>query len=247
MTKTIYLTKEQFKEVGDYELLENMENEQFSLDALEKLHSFAGKIRYCEAHLQRISQGSSRIVYRFDNNTVLKLAKNPKGLAQNEEEVSKSNESDLFAHVFRFEGENCSWIVSEYARKATAADFRRLTGHDFKFVKEYIKLSASQYSRSRFNRWNPSPEWEEFLEGVMNMETPNWEFFYEINEYLTNYQLEAWGDLTRPSTWGVASRQNGDELVIVDYGLSDEVADKYYKRELQAIPVIDNNWLRQHR
>ena len=137
--------------------------------------------------------------------------------------------------------------MSEYARKATAADFRRLTGHDFKFVKEYIKLSASQYSRSRFNRWNPSPEWEEFLEGVMNMETPNWEFFYEINEYLTNYQLEAWGDLTRPSTWGVASRQNGDELVIVDYGLSDEVADKYYKRELQAIPVIDNNWLRQHR
>lgn len=245
MAKTIYLTEEQFKEVKDYELIENFGNEQFSFDELNKLGSFAGRKRYCESYLQRISQGSSRIVYRFDDNTVLKLAKNAKGLAQNEEEVSKSNESDLFAHIFKFDGENCSWIVSEYARRATAADFRRLTGHDFKFVIEFIKLSASQYSR--YSKWSPSPEWEEFLEGVMNMEIPNWEFFYEINEYLTNYQLEAWGDLTRPSTWGVASRQNGDELVIVDYGLSDEVAAQHYDKRRQIVPVIDNNWLRQHR
>lgn len=245
MARTIYLTEEQMRGLKDCLMLESMDGTAFSFDELNKIGSFAGKVRYCENHLQRISQGSSRIVYRFDSNTVLKLAKNPKGLAQNEEEVSKSNETDLFAHIFKFEGENCSWIVSEYARRATAADFRRLTGHDFKFVQKYIELIASQYSRYR--RWNPTPEQEEFHENVMNMDIPNWEFFYEINEYLTNYQLEAWGDLTRPSTWGVASRQNGDELVIVDYGLSDEVAAQHYDKRRQIVPVIDNNWLRQHR
>lgn len=245
MARTIYLTEEQFRELNDNEQMGKIVGGQFSFEQLNSLKSFNGRIRYCENYLQRISQGSSRIVYRFDDNTVLKLAKNTKGLAQNEEEVSKSNESDIFAHIFKFDVENSSWIVSEYARRATAADFRRLTGHDFKFVQKYIELIASQYSRHR--RWNATPEQEEFLENVMNMDIPNWEFFYEINEYMTNYQLEAWGDLTRPSTWGVANRQNGDELVIVDYGLSDEVADKHYNNRRKIAPVIDNNWLRQHR
>lgn len=79
MARTVYLTEEQFRELNDNEQLEKIEGGQFSFEQLNSLKSFNGRIRYCENYLNRIAQGSSRIVYRFDDNTVLKLAKNTKG------------------------------------------------------------------------------------------------------------------------------------------------------------------------
>ena len=40
MAKTIYLTEEQFKEVKDYELIENFGNEQFDLPDFLKRGKF---------------------------------------------------------------------------------------------------------------------------------------------------------------------------------------------------------------
>ena len=56
----------------------------FNIEEFKQLKSFNQRIQYCEQHLQRISSGSSRIVYKIDDEKVLKLAKNKKGLAQNE-------------------------------------------------------------------------------------------------------------------------------------------------------------------
>ena len=39
----------------------------FSMEEFKKLTSFAKRIAYCEEHLQRISSGSSRIVYKIDD------------------------------------------------------------------------------------------------------------------------------------------------------------------------------------
>ena len=58
----------------------------FNMDEFKMLKTFAARIKYCQARLQRISSGSSRIVYKIDNEKVLKLAKNRKGIAQNEAE-----------------------------------------------------------------------------------------------------------------------------------------------------------------
>lgn len=226
MANTLILTEEQLNAITDYELLEAVQPSVFSIEALSQIRSFRGRIRYCEMTLQRIARGSARIVYKVNENAVLKLAMNSKGIAQNETEMNYAHVSPLFTQIYKADEENATWIIAEYARRAKNHDFVRLTGHNFKFVCEFIDLCKSQYAR--YGRWNPSPQWEEFYEGVMDYKVPNWEFFYEINEYLTGFTLEAVGDLKRPSTWGVANRQNGEELVIVDYGLDDEVYHTHY-------------------
>ena len=63
----------------------------FNMDEFKMLRSFNARINYCQARLKRISSGSSRIVYQIDDELVLKLARNVKGLAQNEAEVTAAH------------------------------------------------------------------------------------------------------------------------------------------------------------
>ena len=56
----------------------------WNIEEFKSLRSFAERKRYCDANLQKIASGSGRIVYKVDNQKVLKLAKNKKGVAQNE-------------------------------------------------------------------------------------------------------------------------------------------------------------------
>lgn len=227
MPHTIILNEEQYTKLYKKLVKENIEDNNFDVSALYQLPKISDKNKYCAERLPRVGAGSSRIVYKINDNIVIKLAKNQKGIAQNEVELNFAEESNLFPQLYDYDKKDTTWIISEYARRATSQDFMRLTGHNFKFVKEFIELVSSQYSRYR--RWAPTPEQDKFYERVMNFDEPNSEFFYEINEYLTNYQINTIGDLMRPSSWGVAQRQNGDELVIVDYGLTDDVFDKHYK------------------
>ena len=54
--------------------------------------------------------------------------------------------------------------------------------------------------------------------------------FRELNDYLGYSQLEAIGDLLRPSTWGVVKRNGEEIIVLVDYGLTDETYKNFYQR-----------------
>ena len=55
---------------------------------------------------------------------------------------------------------------------------------------------------------------------------------YSINSPSSsgNYQLESYGDLMRLSSWGVVKEDGEERLVIVDYGLTDDVWNDFYKR-----------------
>jgi mRNA-degrading endonuclease RelE of RelBE toxin-antitoxin system len=75
--------KEYIKELLRENLLEDYPT-SWSIEEFKKLNSFNARIKYCNQHLTRISSGSSRVVYKIDDEKVLKLAKNKKGLAQNE-------------------------------------------------------------------------------------------------------------------------------------------------------------------
>ena len=56
----------------------------FDLNQFKSIKSFKGKVLYAKEKLGNpIGMGSSRVVFRVDDNKVLKLAKNPKGQAQN--------------------------------------------------------------------------------------------------------------------------------------------------------------------
>lgn len=119
---------EQLDELGNYP-------QSFSMDVFKSLPSFSKRIQYCQQHLRRIASGSSRIVYDIDGKVVLKLAKNKKGIAQNEAESGDAymhNTYGCFADVYDVD-ENNLWIEMQMARKAKTSDFKKITGFDFNF------------------------------------------------------------------------------------------------------------------
>ena len=224
---------------------ENMNNElanypqSFNMDTFKSLNSYNKKIQYCNDNLQRIASGSSRIVYKIDDATVLKLAKNQKGIAQNEAETQYRDDMyapDIFAEVYDND-ENFYWIEMQLARKAKPTDFKKLTGYDFKTFTYFVTYSAQQYlPRTRYGFGFSVPTEYKQLFDSEEFQNVVWDnpdnVFYQVNEYLTSYQIEKYGDVQRISSWGVVKdKQDGtDKLVLIDYGLTDDIFNQYYSK-----------------
>src|ERR1700677_4811773 len=66
---------------------ESSEDVAVILKNLENLETYAARKKYAEKNLKHLSSGSARIVYLTPDKTVVKLAKNDKGIAQNEAEA----------------------------------------------------------------------------------------------------------------------------------------------------------------
>lgn len=200
----------------------------FNMEEFKNCNSFAARVRYCQARLPRISSGSSRIVYKIDDEKVLKLAKNAKGIAQNNAEAhSYAIEPGIGAQVFDYD-ENDLWLEMELARRATAADFKNIVGVPFAFIQNYVDYTAKRYSRN-WRHMSYDSRYKEMFERIDD-EFPNWEWFSGLRDYMDGIGLETVGDLKRPSSWGVVKRNGADEIVLIDFGLDDEVADQYYRR-----------------
>lgn len=207
------------KEIVSETELQEFQVQGFDLDVFLNMNSFASQVRYATEKLRRMAQGSSRIIFEIDDKTVLKLAKNKKGIAQNEVERSLSNDymvpKEIIAQVLESD-ENDRWIVMERAKKISTARFKILMGGisllDFY---HYIKI----HTDNRFGRgfWELSPE----VEAELNES----EFAQDIIEMTHNFNLET-GDFRRPSSFG----EIDGRLVITDYGLTQEVFKKYYDR-----------------
>ena len=226
----------------------------FSFEDLKKCRSYAAKKRYLERHLEKISQGSSRIVYKVDDEKVIKLAKNAKGLAQNEEEASKGNwDIDIFAEVFDCDPENY-WIEMEIARKAKLSDFKRLYGIPFSYIEDFMiyiyKQSGSDCHKYRFLSTS-NHDFQKFFEDFIEWEDDNPTEYFKISdklgyflkglyEYIANYS-PSYADISdwrRLANWGLVSRNGEDEFVIVDFGINEDIYNSFYKKS----PINRHIW-----
>lgn len=215
--KTLHMNDRQFS------LLQEARMDGFRIDALRNMN-YTRMVDYCRQWLgNEIGGGSSRIVFQLDDNTVLKLAKNEKGLAQNEKEYDLSNDwyiGYMFPEVKNgSDEENFKWIVSEFVLPATAQDFKKLLGVPFKVVQEglsYIgNYNKNWRSYQRFIQEHEDNEkLVEFLEEVLNFAN-----CYDIFNQ----------DYTRIANWGLCNRGGEAVLKMLDYGLDEEIFDKYYR------------------
>lgn len=194
----------------------------FDMEHFKTLTSFNARIKYCEEHLQRLSSGSSRIVYKIDDEKVLKLAKNKAGLAQNElefESAKYQDLSDIVANVFDHD-ENYLWIEMELAKRLKKSDFKKISGFDF-----------GDFSAAIFNHAIDSS----VLRGTGKMDISKdivelmWEdeFVYSIFNYIPDYNVPP-GDLMKTSSYGVVKRDGKDEVVLIDYGFNENIHANYY-------------------
>lgn len=207
-----YITKNELEE--EYPI-------NWNIEEFKKLNSFAKRIDYCNRNLQRISSGSSRVVYKIDDTKVLKLAKNRKGLAQNEIEIEYGGYydiQDIVAHVFESDDNNL-WVEMELARKVTPKSFMEIVNVDFEEYCRVLRYHHSEVSGRSSYRISKPDNMDQMWEN---------EFVYEMLNFLGNYEPPV-GDLCKLSTYGIVNRNGKNMIVMIDYGLTNDVYDSYYK------------------
>jgi hypothetical protein len=218
------MTKNLVKKFLNEHLLENLLDEDYptnwNAEEFSKLTSFAQRKQYSETHLKRISSGSGRIVYKIDDQKVLKLAKNTRGVAQTEVEIDLgkvSYFSHMLAEIFHYNKNNL-WVEMELARKVTAAAFKKIAGVDIATFNAYL----NNWDEERHNRrgiYHVSPEELEIINES--------EFCEDVRQFINDSSMGV-GDLGKLSTWGLVTREGYETMILIDYGLTSDVYDTYY-------------------
>lgn len=204
----------------------------FDLKFFTQLRTFKDRVAYCRERLPLLGNGSSRIAFGVDDEKVLKIAKNTKGLAQNEHECDWGrNGYGCFAEIFEADTDNYKWLEMEIAHKVKKSDVPRLMGVTFEELYCIIELIYNQYSSNRkqigISDSELKSKCQKYLEEMVYTEE-NQEL-YNLYLYMTDYQPEVIGDWRRLANWGIVVRNGKEHMVIIDDGLNDAVYDKYYK------------------
>jgi len=193
-------------------LPDNSKDLSMVLKNLENLDTFSDRKEYAEKNLEHLSSGSSRIVYLTPKKTILKLAKNEKGLAQNKAEANTKMKSKYLNEILGYAG-NYSWIETSYLDKITTKQFKEMTGLDFDDFGEAIRYGLKKVSE------NTDLDKPENFEKVEKSD-----IYKEMRRIGTEFKLMP-GDIARISSWGVKD----GHPVLIDAGLTADIFAKYYE------------------
>lgn len=184
--------------------------------------SFSKRIAYAKDRASKLGTGSSRVAFEIPyqgRNTVLKIAKNKKGLAQNEYESEMLN--DYYLHGLNLtipiidydeKSHPPTWIHVEKAAKVTPSMFKKYFGVS---PDELVRLSKHMSGKQRYS--GDTSYWDELSE--------NNEHVNNFINLIGNYDIQP-GDFGRLANWGL---YNGS-IVIIDIGGSSDIIKQYYMR-----------------
>jgi len=188
--------------------------------------SFASRIRYAQERAKKIGTGSSRIAFEIEYQgrpTVLKIAKNKKGLAQNDYESQMFNDHyvtglGITIPMIDHDEENDPpvWIHTEKAERIHANSFKKVFGLDPHTFQRYIEWATGQ------NRYGLNEKDEELFNVIVNDED-KYELLHDLTDLVGNYGLPI-GDFARAANWGMYK----GHPVLLDVGLTTEVFDLHY-------------------
>lgn len=194
------------------ELPANSDDLKTILSNLEGLETYSARKEYAEANLKHLSSGSSRIVYLTPGKTIINLAKNDKGLAQNEAEANPEMKSKYTNKVLSC-AKNYSWMEVPYLEKITEKEFKEMTGLQFDDFGDSIRYGLKDVS------------------GISDKEKPsNFEevaksdIYKEVRDVGEKFKLMP-GDIARISSWGTKE----GHPVLIDTGLTKDVFADFYE------------------
>lgn len=189
------------------ELPANSKNLKTILSNIDKLETYKAKIEYCEKNLKHLSSGSSRIVYSTHKNTIIKLAKNDKGIAQNKVEANPKMKSKFLNKILD-KSKDYNWIEVEYLEKITESEFEELTGVNFKTFGKCLKFLCEKSSGKKPKELK---------------ECEDSEVIKEMVRLCKDFKL-LYGDIERISSWGCKD----DKPILIDSGLTEKVYNEHY-------------------
>jgi len=210
----------------DIELLDTksrsvLYREKFNYDAFSKLSNLKDVIGYADKTLYPVSSegrmGSSRKVYDYSNNKVLKVAANHSGIAQNNMEARISNRNPLFAKVYDMHP-RALWIIAE-----KIWPFR----NEEEFSKQTnipVAILSSNWAEEILKR--PTKENINELTNFFELTPDAVSILLNISEILKLGAIG--GDTLAPEHWGL--NLNGD-LKLLDFGMDSTMFKTFYTEE----------------
>lgn len=211
--RTLIITERQEK------VLKEAMDDVFSFEKLSSISSYNARFQYCTKHLgKHIGKGSSRATFQLDDEKVLKLAWNEKGVAQNNEEWN-TYDGGVLPEVFDRDV-NGLWLVSEFVLPARAKDFRHCFGLSFQEFCAFLCSCAKYRFNWKFWLHLPEEEWIDLLENNDDLR--------EFDDFIGNRGTSVVGDMLRMVNYGLAKRNGQASIVLLDSGLSEDVWKKYY-------------------
>ena len=187
---------------------------EFSFEKFRSITSFAGRIKYAKQMLLgRVGSGSGRAVFRIDDEKVLKVALNGKGVQQNsvESEGYKQN-YDVLARVFDVDPED-TWIEMELAKKINPSRFQQLTGVSLEEMVEWLGHITGKVRYGARQETTRDLGENEFAESIRN--------------FAGDYDYPIPGDFGRINSYGEVLRDGRPTVVVVDFGF-DSSTERIY-------------------
>jgi hypothetical protein len=194
------------------ELPPNSDDLKTVLRNLEELETYNARKKYAENNLSHLSSGSSRIVYLTPGKTIIKLAKNDRGIAQNETEANPKMKSKYLNPLIS-SADNCAWIETHYLDKITEKEFEDMTGFDFEEFGSALRYGLKDVSG------NSGKEKPKNFDKISKSD-----IYKELQDVGGRFKLMP-GDLARISSWGTKDKRP----VLIDAGLTKDVFADFYE------------------
>jgi hypothetical protein len=182
------------------------------LQNIERLETYQARKKYAERNLKHLSSGSSRVVLT-SGTSVIKLAKNDKGLAQNEAETKASKIASKAINKVLSHAKNFAWIEVPIVKKLTESRFLELTDIEFEDFGEALRYNLKNISGN--TQLKKPKHYDTVSKSAL---------FIELAKVAKSLDLMP-GDLARVSSYG----EKDNEPILIDCGLSKQVFKDYYE------------------
>jgi hypothetical protein len=209
-----------------YKIQEMAYPASFNMEEFKQLTSFEKRYKYCKDKLKYVARGSSRYVFIIDDEKVLKLARNLKGVEQNEREYDMSREYGIVAQVYDCD-DRYLWIEMERTKKITKLQFQNLSGIRLETLGEALRDFESE-NTNHYGRYYPVPlKRPDYEKELLDDDGDDYkEVYRELTDMIINFD-QAGGDMAVISSWGVNA---AGDLKLIDAGLSMDIWEKRYAR-----------------
>lgn len=186
---------------------EKFAKQVINLNEIDKLKSFDEMKKFAKKHFEYIAQGSSRIIFKLDDGTILKLAKNEKGLAQNFVESNPKMKSFLKPKMIK-SSKDKFWINVEFLTPIKEKEFEKLSGMSFHSFNKTLEFDSKS---------GKSTEPDQDVEKN--------KIYKEVLRLNKEFDLTC-GDLTKISSWG---KSKEGKLKLIDTGMTHEIYNEFYR------------------
>ena len=203
---------------------------------MNKGNTFKARLAYALQRAKKLGTGSSRVAMIIEyegRSTVLKVAKNKKGLAQNAAEASilgdgYAKQLGILIPMIDYDDKNTEpyWIHTELAQKVNETTLCSLLKCD-QNLEELIRIARTISGTTKYPVNLTKLALDYSLQGKSKQDIDTlFEYGEIIAELILSYDITP-GDLSASANWGIYQ----GKPVIIDIGLTDNVWKQLYLKQ----------------